>query len=172
MLSTEIARVYHQQYPELPCGHSALFFLGYTNLPEVRFCGLCQIKQIWETEIPSKIHEHKLLAENGNPETSTVFMAHLKANLGLIPPKPGQNLQEYRKIRKRRYGVPNKNTYPVATSLYNIMGVQPKLATPLLMTLCGSEVPAIRKRMMMTSYGVHLSMSKGIRMVLREILHD
>jgi len=168
MFAEPIAAFYQQTYPERPCGHSSLFFVHHVERPEITFCGLCWIQEGWESEFPRRFHEYKLLAENGNPETSPRFWSHLKANLGLVPPEPDQDLNSYRLARKRLYGVPSKNQHPIAFALYEVMGVQPKLAVPLLRSLCGFSIDQIRAETRMTTYGVHQSMSKGIRIVIRE----
>jgi hypothetical protein len=165
----EIIYFYQQTYPERPCGHSSLFYLSSKDQTGI-FCGLCWLQEAWNSEFPGRFHEYKLLAENGNPETSPAFWSHLKANLGLIPPKPDENLETYRLARKRLYGEPNKNRYPIAWALYEVLGVQPKLARPLLLHLCGFSFDYIRAENQMSTYGVHQSMSKGIRLVVRKIV--
>jgi len=170
MLAGEVAAFYQQIYPERPCGHSSLFFVSHAERAEITFCGLCWIQEAWESEFPGRFHEYKLLAENGNPETSPRFWSHLKANLGLVPPLPDEDLGNYRLARKRLYGVPSRSQHPVAAALYEVMGVQPKLAVPLLRTLCGFSIDQIRAETQMTTYGYHQSMAKGIRFVIREIV--
>lgn len=167
MYADETTQFYRQFYPELPCGHASILGI-YLNKAEA-FCGLCWLQNAWEAESPTRFHEYKLLAENGNPETSPRFWSHLKANLGLIPPLEGQDLRQFRRDRKRLYGEPSPNSHPVASALYHIMGVQPKLATPLVMFFCGSEMIGIQTKMKMTTYGLNQSMSKGIRMTLRKL---
>lgn len=169
MFAEEAVTFYQQTYPERPCGHSSLFYLNHPGQAGIGFCGLCWLTEAWESEFPGRFHEYKLLAENGNPETSPRFWSHLKSNLGLIPPIPGQDLGAYRLARKRLYGVPSKNQFPIASALYEIMGVQPKLATPLVLFFCGYSMDYIRKEMKMSTYGVHQSMSKGIRMTAKKL---
>jgi hypothetical protein len=171
MFAEDLVNYYQQTYPERPCGHSSLLFITSRGWAEV-FCGLCWLQEAWECEFPRRFHEYKLLAENGNPETSPGFWSHLKANLGLIPPEHGEDLRAYRLARKRLYGEPGKNKFPVAHALYEVMGVQPKLATPLTLYLCGASPDFIRKEMKMTSYGLHQSWAKGTRMVIRKIVKD
>jgi len=168
MFAEQFIHFYQQTYPELRCLHSSLFYFVGDRAGNL-FCGLCWLQNAWEAEAPSRFHEYKLLAENGNPETAPRFWAHLKANLGLIPPDPEIDLNSYRLARKRLYGVPSKKQYPITAALYEIMGVQPKLATPLVLFFCGASMDQIRAEMKMTTYGLHQSMAKGMRMIVREI---
>ena len=151
----------------LSCEHHPLYYLGWER-QEV-FCGLCSVKFRLELEVPGRVHAYKLLADNGNPATDPRMWAHLEAALGLIPPKPQQNLNEYRLARERLYGKPSKRLFPTTRALWDLMGYQPKLATPLVRTIFGKDVLQVAAELGMTRYGVHMAIAKGVRTTLRYV---
>lgn len=151
----------------LNCEHPAIYYLGWER-NEV-FCGFCSVKFRLELEVPGRIHAYKQLADNGNPATDSRMWAHLEAVLGLIPPKPNQNLIEYRLARGRLYGEPSKRQFPTTHALWSLMGYQPKLATPLVRTILGMNVLDVAAELNMTRYGVHMAIAKGVRATLRDV---
>lgn len=128
------------------------------------------LTELWEDEVPRRIHAYKLLAENGNPEVSPQFYAHFQASLGLKPPKPGENLKAYRLARGRLYGKrPLKSQFPLLSSLWMMMGTQPKLAQALILSFTSHSLLEIAAQMKLSPYGANLAAAKGVRMALREL---
>jgi hypothetical protein len=122
------------------------------------------------------MHLFKTLAENGNPETSPKFMSHLWLLMGLEPPKSGESLKAYQK--RRQSSIPNPtNTnalareqytrpsrlFPVASSLWKLMGYQPPLAIVLVKAVNGHSERRIAKDIDASLIGVHIRMAKAIR---------
>src|SRR6185295_16999780 len=85
------------------CGHSPFVTLWSQDDPVPIGCGLCHLRALFQTEFPKRLHEYEVLAENGNPETSPRFWAHVEASMGLVPPLEGQNLKAFRASRARAY---------------------------------------------------------------------
>jgi hypothetical protein len=151
------------------CSHSLFYMVWDYNDEKPVFCGLCYLTTFFQDEFPKKIHAYKVLAENGNPETDPRFWSHLEAQCGLIPPRTGQDLREYRRARKGVYGVPSKRQFPVTHSLWTMMGYQPKIARPLLRALWGLEETDIAREFHYTIYNTHATIGKGVRLALRNL---
>ena len=148
------------------CGHSAIYTIkNYANQP--LFCGLCFFREGWESELPTRVHLFKTLAENGNPETSPKFLAHLFLAVGLEPPKPGENLRDFKYRRSPRarmqYTRPAWGLFPVASSLWKLMSYQPPLAIVLVRGASGVTEPVIAQELDISLLDVHIRMAKGIR---------
>lgn len=152
------------------CKHGSDFWLFDYNSGNPAFCGLCRLIELWEDEVPRRIHAYKLLAENGNPEVAPQFWAHYQASLGLNPPKPDQNLREYCLARGQLYGKPpSKANYPLLAALWSMMGKQPKLARAVLGALRSQPIIVTAAEIGLSPYGTHEALVKGIRMAFREI---
>lgn len=151
------------------CQHPRTYWLFTQNGGDPAFCGLCWMTTIWEDEVPRRLHAYKVLADNGKPEISPQFRRHLEASFGLVPPKPGQNLIEYRRARVHYTRPPKKADYPITAALYNMMGSQPIIAQSLFRSLCGEDVVDIAQDLRITAYGAYQATAKGIRMALRYI---
>jgi hypothetical protein len=151
------------------CSHPRTYWLFTQNDHLPAFCGLCWLTEVWEDEVPRRLHAYKQLAENGKPELSSQFRRHLEVNMGLVPPKPGENLRQYRLAREQYTRKPRKNDYPVTAALYQMMGSQPIIAQSLFRSLCGQELVQIAEDLHITPYGAYQATAKGIRMVLRYI---
>ena len=150
----------------LDCHHSSLYILkNYEEQP--LFCGLCFYRQGWESELPTRVHLFKTLAENGNPETSPKFLAHLFLAVGLEPPRPDQNIRDFQKLRSPRarvqYTKPAWGLFPVASSLWKLMGYQPPLAIVLIRGASGRPESAIATELDLSLIDVHIRMAKAIR---------
>lgn len=148
------------------CRHSRLYIIrNYEEQP--LFCGLCFYREGWESELPTRIHLFKTLAENGNPETSPKFLAHMLLAVGLEPPKPDQNLRDFQKLRSPRarvqYTKPAWGLFPVASSLWKLMGYQPPLAIVLVRGASGRPESAIAEELDLSLTDVHIRMAKAIR---------
>lgn len=159
--------MYGQISHRVPCGHSpfAIVWSQDDSLPVG--CGLCHLRAILETEIPKRLHEYEVLAENGNPETSPRFWAHVESSMGLVPPREGQNLRAYRASRAGAYRQPSRLQFPVTSSLWKMMGYQPKLAKPLVRALLGQAPEQIGREFSLSTYMVHETLGKGVRLALR-----
>jgi hypothetical protein len=138
------------------CGHSPLYVLQLDK-KQPPFCGLCLLRDGYDAETPTRIHLFKTLAENGNPETSPKFFAHLFLVQGLVSPRVDAdgNLEPLHEFRRRRgqlkcsiscpqpcfehqprtreqYTEPAKRLFPVASALWKLMGYQPPLGVVLV----------------------------------------
>lgn len=151
------------------CSHTFSCLVLDYNSGIPAFCGLCWLSSFFQGEVPHRLHQYKVLAENGNPEVSDRFWAHLETQMGLEAPKPGQSLHEYRLARERLYGRPSKKQYPVTFSLWKMMGTQPKIARPLLRSLWGASTEELATDFRLSSYQVHTTLGKGVRMALRNV---
>lgn len=133
------------------------------------FCGLCWLTNLWEDEVPRKVHAYKVLADNGKPQVSPSFWSHLEGNVGLIPPKPNENLKAFRLARGRLYTRPAKKQFPLLSALWNLMGYQPKLALSLIRSLQGYSNLEIAAELQLTPYGVSEATVKATRAVIRTL---
>lgn len=160
-------------YTPLPlnfgCSHSFLYVVWHWNEKTPAFCGLCLLISIFQDEVPRRIHEYKQLAENGNPETKQQFLNHLEANLGLVAPKPGQNLKQFRLAREQYIRRPSRSQLPVTHALWTLFGFQPKMAKPLLRMLLGLTETEIARQLDMSIYSVQTTVAKAIRTTLRYV---
>jgi hypothetical protein len=152
-----------------PCAHSFLYVVWTWNEWTPAFCGLCFLDALFKDEVPKKIHEHKQLAENGNPETSGVFLAHLQAQLGLHSPKPDEPLHQFRRAREQYSPKPPKSQLPVTYALWKLFGDQPKMAKPLLRMLLGQTENEIARQTGDSIYNIQTTVAKGIRTTLRYV---
>lgn len=168
------------------CQHSLLYFLQIDESGPL-LCGLCFFKEGYESELPGRIHQFKVLADNGNPQTAPMLMAHLQVSMGLKPPKPGQDLRDFRRQRnalaREQYTVrgPQKfgsklsthsrnvrfsstsRLYPVASALWKLMGYQPPLGIVLVRGVTGRTEEEIAAELNVTRFNVNIRMTKAIR---------
>lgn len=151
------------------CQHSIDFFLFTQDDNKLAFCGLCRLRELWEDEVPRKIHAYKVLADNGNPQVAGAFYAHLQASVGLIAPKPDENLNNFRLARGRLYRAPSEMQFPLLRALWEMMGTQPKLASALICQLNHQDSLVSAANLKMTSYGFNQATAKAIRLALRTI---
>lgn len=161
---------------ELVCQHSPLYILqNYTNQPP--FCGLCFFREGIQSELPTRLHVFKTLAENGNPETDHIFLAHLWLIMGLKDPDPKVPLHEFRRKRKRprareQYTKDAPTLFPVASSLWKLMGYQPPLASVLVRgAVYGRTEQEIAKVLDLSVINVHIRMAKAVRTAMGYIPH-
>lgn len=170
------------------CKHSDVYVLKLHE-EQPPFCGLCLIREGFESEMPTKFHMYKTLAENGNPETAPKFLAHLVLAMGLVPPRDDESLAEWRKrrnslareqyrrrspvgnrpylthLRVERFSAPSK-LFPVASALWKLMGYQPPLGRALVPAVGGKNEIEISKTLGISYYDTHLRIAKGIRTVM------
>lgn len=138
----------------------------HSNLYEIAgVCGLCFIQSRYDSEVPSRLHAYKVLAENGNPETHTVFLAHQETVLGLVPPASGQNLRDFR-LARAQYTVA-RGLFPVTTAMVKAMGYQPPLVLPVVRAVQGFTEAEIAAQLDDSLWSIHIRISKGIRVILR-----
>jgi hypothetical protein len=161
-------RYFYSGYtPRLECFHSPYAIVMDYNTGVPAGCGICHLRSVLETEIPKRLHEYELLAENGNPETDPRFWAHIEAAMGLVPPAPGEDLRKFRASRAMQYKQPSRRDLPVTSALWKMMGYQPKLAKPLVRSILGQSIESIAADLVISLFGVHESLGKGVRMALR-----
>lgn len=152
-------------------GHQTDYTLRETTGGEPVLCGLCFLMDGFSREVPFRIHAHRLLAENGNPETSPQFLSHLQLAMGLKAPPRGMSLKQY-SLARRQYSRPAPGQFPITSALWQMMGYQPPLAVPLLYRLLGLPEAEIATYMELSQYNVHLRLAKGVRLCLRFVRHD
>lgn len=176
------------------CPHSDLYILKlYEEQPP--FCGLCLVRDGFQAELPTKFHMYKTLAENGNPETAPKFLAHLVLEMGLVPPREDESLQDWRKRRNslareqytRRSPVGNHPhlvytrmerfsrpslLFPVASALWKLMGYQPPLGRVLVPAVGGRTEAEIARSLHLSLFDTHIRMAKGIRTVMGYLARD
>lgn len=155
--------------PRSSCGHSFLYVVLTWNEGTPAFCGLCFLYNVFRDEHPTRIHEYKQLALNGNPETKHEFLNHLQSSLGLAAPQPGQSLRNYRLAREQYSRKPDRAKHPVTSALWELFGSQPKMAKPLLRALLGVEENEIARQMDWSIYNLQTTMAKAIRTALRYV---
>src|SRR5580765_420910 len=98
---------------EPDCGHSHFYLIQFVS-EQPLLCGLCLFREGVEAEVPHAIHSKRELAENGNPETLPRMASHLQLVMGLIPPKKGERLDDFRRHRTS----PSREQY-TARSLFD-----------------------------------------------------
>lgn len=178
---------YEARRVRIDCHHSPLYILKlYEDQP--LFCGLCLLRQGFESEIPSRIHQYRTLAQNGNPESTPKFVAHLVLAMGLVPPKPDESLSAWRRKREslareqytarspldhrliqlqrvEKYSAPSR-LFPVASALWKLMGYQPPLGRVLVPAVGGRSEIEIAGMLQISYWDTHVRMAKGIRTVM------
>ena len=131
------------------------------------FCGLCWLRDGIESEIPSRLHAYRVLAENGNPEMAGKFVAHLETILGLKPPKKGESLSHFRASRVQyRRAV---SLFPVTSALHKLMGVQPPIANVTVKAVLGVPEESIAQELSYSLWNTFQMVSKGVRATMRMI---
>lgn len=151
------------------CGHSFLYVVWRWNEQTPAFCGLCFLANLFRDEAPTRIHEYKQLAENGNPQTKHAFLKYLEHNLGLIAPQPGESLKNFRLARKQYSARPDKESSPATFALWTLFGFQPQMAKPLLRMVLGWSERDIARDTDASIYNIQTSVAKGIRTSLRYV---
>lgn len=174
----------------LDCGHSLVYVIKPVD-DGPQLCGLCFFRDGFQAEQPTKIHLHRTLADNGNPETAPMFMSHLLVVMGLQAPPRDMDLREFRKNRNslargqytRRAKVNGKlvpftytevqyrtkaawSLYPVASALWKLMGYQPPLGIVLVRGVGGRTEREIASELDVSIWNVNQRMGKAIRTAL------
>ena len=153
---------YGAQSPLYCLVHSSSYVV---RVRKSRTCGLCLLRQQFETEVPLRIHASRHdLADNGNPAMDGRFVGFLETSLGLVPPLPDQSLPQFRHARKQLFPEPNRKHSPVTRALWDMFGKQPKLAAPLLLALLGATEAEICQSRDMSLYNVRMTIGKAINM--------
>jgi hypothetical protein len=178
----------------LDCGHSLMYLIKSADDGPM-LCGLCFFREGYQAEQPSTIHLHHTLAENGNPETAPLFMSHLNVIMGLRAPEPGQDIKEFQRKRNslargqytrrvkvgsklvpqtfvqvERFSKPAWMLYPVASSLWKLMGYQPPLGIVLVRGVGGRTEREIASELDVSVWNVNIRMGKAIRTALGYII--
>lgn len=139
------------------CVHSSLYELTWYTT----FCGLCFMIEGFTGELPTRLHESRLLADNGNPQQSGKLMSHVSVVEGFAAPDPEQNLKQYR-LARGQYTRRSPRLFPFASALQELMGHQPPLARPLILACQGFHEPEIAARMDLSVYNVAERIRKGL----------
>jgi len=154
------------------CSHSPIYLIS--NHPDQPLlCGLCFFREGWASEIPTRIHLFKTLADNGNPQTTPKFIAHLYLVMGLKPPDKDEPLHEYRRRRgslyhklpraREQYTSPAWRLFPIASALWKLMGHQPPLGIVLVRGVSGRTEAEIAAELDTSLVNIHIRMAKAIR---------
>lgn len=184
-------QLYFQSLPydgaRLDCGHSPLYIVqAIQNGPWI--CGLCLFKEGFEGELPTRIHQFKTLADNGNPQQAGKFQAHVFLTMGLVLPRVDSDgrpepLHEYRRRRgqlhcdrscrqpclehqpreREHYTEPAWKLFPVASALWKLMGYQPPLGIVLVRGVNGRTEAEIAKELDTSHQNVVIRMAKAVR---------
>lgn len=184
---------YEESREDLDCGHSLIYIIQAIEDGPL-LCGLCFFRAGYESELPSRFHLFKTLAENGNPEMSPKFVVHLNLIMGLAAPKLNQSLKEFRDQRNslarrqytRRpkglpsqtyisvesYSKPARSLFPVASALWVLMGYQPPLGIVLVRAVGGRTEAEIARELDVSLVNIHNRMAKAIRTALRFLPDD
>lgn len=129
-------------------------------------CGLCFFQDGFASELPTRLHAYKILADNGNPETSPKFLAHLQVTFGIRPPEPGQSLHQFR-AQRRLASSPAPGIYPIASVIWEMMGNQPPLAHPFYLAVIGVPEAQIASRLEISQYNLWNRLAKATRYAMR-----
>jgi hypothetical protein len=179
----------------LVCGHSPNYIVKlYENQPW--FCGLCFFREGTEGEVPTRIHQYKTLADNGNPETTPKMISHMHVTMGLKPPEQGEALSDFRKRRSalareqyttrnpfdhskivqqyklEPFSRPAPGLFPVTTALWRLMGYQPPLGRVLVLGVGGRTETDIAGMLSASVLDVYIRMAKAIRVAMGFIPDD
>lgn len=177
---------YEPQRVALVCDHNPFYAVRFME-EQPWFCGLCFFRIGYDSEIPTRIHEYKTLASNGNPETKPKMVSHLHVVMGLKAPNPGERLSDFRKRRSalareqytarsplpghklflqtriEPFSRPAPGLFPVTTALWKLMGYQPPLARVLIEGVNGSTEFQIAQLLETSVLDIYIRMAKAIR---------
>lgn len=159
-----LPKAYPQALPDFfyvggsSCGHPFTYEYDGT-------CGLCFIKDGFDSELPKQLHRSKSLADNGNPQQTSSFQSHVQVSLGLVPPKKGQNLANFRRARKQ-YSQVAHGQFPITSALWELMGFQPPLAIPLIASISGEKAPEIAEKLDISIYNLQIRLQKAVKLTL------
>lgn len=173
----------------LVCGHSPHYLLKlYKEQPW--FCGLCFFREGTESEVPTRIHQFKTLADNGNPQTTAKMISHMHVSMGLKPPEPGEALSDFRKrrsalareqyttrnpfdhskivpqFRLEPFSRPAPGLFPITSALWRLMGYQPPLGRVLVLGVGGRTETEIAATISVSVLDVYIRMAKAIRVAV------
>jgi hypothetical protein len=164
---------FHRALPEVMyvgnegCSHSVAYLTPELTAITAS-CGLCFLREGYLNELPGSIHKAKMLAENGNPQQTPLFLSHVLVSEGFKSPKTGQNLNQFRLARKQ-YSRKSAEIFPFASSLWVLMGYQPPLAKPLIQAVLGKNEPEIALLLDVSVYNVVDRLRKGINFTVNWI---
>lgn len=150
------------------CSHSFLYVVWTWNERTPAFCGLCFLTNLFRDEHPTRIHEYKKLADNGNPDMKSAFVSHLQHALGMKSPLPGQSLKNFRLAREQYARKPSKQHQPATFALWTLFGYQPKMAHLLLRMMLGSTENDLLTEGF-SIYQTQTTVAKAIRTALRYV---
>lgn len=158
-------------YTSLPlnfgCNHSFLYVVFNFNATSPAFCGLCFLANLIRDEAPTRVHEYKTLAENGNPAMKVKFLKYLESAMGMVAPSDGQSLKHFRLAREQYSARPSKRSSPGTFALWMLFGSQPRMARPLLRMILGNSEDEVASQLNLSIYTVQTSVAKGVRTALR-----
>jgi len=150
------------------CGHCPSYLIFREN---GFFCGLCYFQDGLESEVPTRLHQYRILAENGNPAMSEKFIAHIVMAMGLEGPKAGEPIKAFRRRRellaREQYTRPAPRLFPFGSALWKMMGYQPPLAMALIPAAAGVPEERIAEQLQVSWYNVVERITKAISLGMR-----
>jgi hypothetical protein len=179
----------------LACGHNPFYGIKFVE-EQPLLCGLCFFKEGVEGEVPGRIHQYKVLAANGNPETTPKMASHIFVVMGLKAPNLGESLQAYRQRRNslareqytarspleghklflqtrvERFSSPAPGLFPVTSALWRLMGYQPPLGLVLVEGVYGRTEREIAAKLDVSVLNIYIRMAKAIRVGMGFIPND
>jgi hypothetical protein len=148
------------------CRHSPLYLI-FEN--DTASCGFCHVHDGIQHELPGKLHFSKQLTTNGNPQQTPLLLAHVQLIEGLKPPQPWQSTKQYRLARGQLDTKPAHEIFPYTSALWELMGYQPPIATPLVKALYGKTETEIAAELKTSQYSVFVSIAKAVRWTLKYV---
>lgn len=150
------------------CLHSPLYLIFNDGDPH---CGLCLLMDAIRHELPKKMHyTQRQLTTNGNPQQTAILMAHVQLVEGLKPPRPDESLKQFRLAREQYTKTkPAHQIFPFTSALWELMGYQPTLATPLIKLIYGHEEPQLARLLGISQYELKVRVSKAIKATLKYV---
>lgn len=149
------------------CGHS----LAYLLQAQPEECGLCFLQNGYADEVPKTLHRLRTLADNGKPDQTGSFQAHVRVVEGLIWPEEAETMHQFR--QRRAYLKLENSGFPFAASLWYIAGKQPPLAKPLIKAVVYRRThDQIRGELSISMLNLVERMRKGIDMTYNYLLRS
>lgn len=126
-------------------------------------CGPCFFREGFWSELPTRVTIRQGSGHKGFYVIDNRVVEHIELSFGLVPPDPGEPLQEWRKRRNKISARPAPGMFPFGSTLWNLMNYQPPLARVLVKFCQGMDEPQIAEELHLSLYNVHERMVKAVR---------
>lgn len=141
------------------CLHSNSYHIWTKSSPVV--CGACYFRDGVLDELPTRTTIRRDSGTFGAPEIDPLLIEHAMVTVGLVPPLPGQALQQFR-IERRKRSQPNPRLFPFTSALWELVGKQPPLARVMVLFCQGYSEVEIADRLNLSLYNAHERLRKSI----------